>query len=231
MLSRGSHLETHLYAEGSAILITKNGKPSARDYVRRRLRLSDFESRADLLVDAQVKYGGDYPSKTTFYRWVKEWQESHAKDNSGPWTLATDETGRADLVMRVVAALAGYRGSFDPPGVTHREARWIVSLWEAVPEVNETGLGGDRTPYWGTLNLWHWVQDYTRAESLSDTEELARLDTRLAAVYAASGQHWHEANRRPGQSRADLYEKVPSLWPPGLEGGSLTVRVSRREDD
>ena len=74
------------------------------------------------------------PSRSQFYVIRKEWRTSRDRDTSGEWSLAADETGRPDLVMRGMAAVIGMtegrRGH-----ITVAEAGWIVRVASAFPSL------------------------------------------------------------------------------------------------
>lgn len=178
-------------------------KAKARQYIERRLVSRDYEELSDVLHGAEQELDWA-PSRSTFYEWVRQWREARARDRSGTWTLATDETGRPDIVMDVLAALIGSsRGRLAT--LTVAEARWIVRLATAVPiilkdktrfrgvDAQGHGIGDPIGPAWGTLNLWEWALQYVDAENVGDQKQLSELDATVAMLYGAGGRHFPEA--------------------------------------
>lgn len=174
-------------------------KQRAREYVERRLGFHDYDDLADVLrgLEQTLPWA---PSRSTFYSWVKQWREARARDRSGAWSLLNDETGRPDIVMRVIAALIGQSRGRHRPTVTSAEAHWIVRLALAVPDIlaDQTQyrqvIGVDPEPVAatipGALNLWAEALSYVEAESAADTNRLAELDRRVALCYAEGGRHF-----------------------------------------
>ncbi len=187
-----------------------------REYVERRLEDEDYGVRIEILRAAEDQFGKYAPSKTTFYRWLKEWDLAHPADRGEQWSLFNDSTGRPDVVLRVLAALAGR--SRRPRTVSIHEAQLLVRLATAAPKllrdtVTETRRGS--YPAWGALSLWRWASRYLSAESRGDLDELALLDFDLATLYVTDGYHFQEARRHDGQTLEELYADIG--LPPALE--------------
>lgn len=184
------------------VLGRRDRKSAARNYIEGRLRQADYDDLADILKGAEQDLDWA-PSRSTFYQWVREWREARARDTSGQWSLATDDTGRPDVVMSVLAALIGRsRGRFVP--ISRAEARWMVRLATAIPAVledgtsyrriDEHGVGHDPIgPAWGALRLFKWATRYVDAEARQDESALAELDGTVAMLYGDEGRHFAEA--------------------------------------
>ena len=176
-------------------------RTKAREYVEQRLGIRDFDELTEILRDAERSLSWA-PPRSTFYGWVSEWKTARARDRSGRWSLSTDETGRPDIVMSVLAALVG-RSHGRHQTLTVAEARWLVRLGTAVPDILADGrhLEPDESgvfnvpgqPSWGTLSLWSWALHYVDAETAGDDDALAELDGKVAMLYANGGRHFAEA--------------------------------------
>lgn len=171
-------------------------KRQARDYLEAALIRGD--APAEIYRAMQLELGW-VPSRSTVYAWAKDWQEARARDQSGRWSLATDETGRPDIVLRVLAALiATTHGRMDDISVD--EARWLVKLARAVPEpwpdhVFRAPPKGEPDQYIevkepGPIRLLIWAGRCADAENSGDTNALALYDDYIAMEYWF--EDWHK---------------------------------------
>lgn len=153
----------------------------ARTYVREQLALG-HEDIGALLADLERRGGA--PSRTTLYEWVRTERMAEAADESGPWSLAADDTDRADVVLEVLHArhyhwLGLVRQHSGPPSLgrprplTHAEARWVVRISTAAPAILA------ESPTDGPLRLYLLARDYLRVAN--DPELLERLDLKLSS--------------------------------------------------
>jgi hypothetical protein len=87
------------------------------------------------------RVAGRLPTVRTVQSMVKD---ARPRDASGPWSLADGDVSGADaaLILPVLAAVVREREGH-VPGVTRREAAWIVKLRRAVPDL----------PPWETYRL------------------------------------------------------------------------------
>lgn len=165
-------------------------RQQAREYVERRLRFHEYDDKADILRGAQLDLDWA-PSRSTFYGWVKDWENRRARDKSGYWSLANDNTGRPDLVMRVIAALVAASGG---RGVrlTNAEAVWIARLGAALPDIlalSTVTPSGEREPA-GERRLYEEAARFVDAETADDEDRLAELESWAAVMYAADGAYF-----------------------------------------
>lgn len=164
-------------------------RQDAREYVERRLTAHNYDDLADILKGASLHLNWA-PSRSTFYEWVREWRESRSSDTSGKWSLATDKTGRPDILMRVLAELFRV-SSGNADELTVGEAEWLVRLANAIPPTWPAvrwrqGLrdGSSQTvteP--GALHLLSWARRYLDAETQGNADELALYDWVVASEY------------------------------------------------
>lgn len=188
-------------------------REAARRWVENRLN-GPHQELVEILRDAEQELTWA-PPRSTFYEWVGDWKARRSRDQSGPWSLGEDTTGRPDIVMSVLAALAGAAGgtpgpitypeakaivrlgsAFEP--ITNGEARWLVRLAIAVPDILVDGDAWDLSAYsmkeavsgsvLGAIRLHRWALRYVDAETAGDTELLRDLDTTVAALYASGGR-------------------------------------------
>jgi hypothetical protein len=165
----------------------------ARQYVEARLNLA--EDRAEIYRSMQLELDWA-PSRSTFYAWAQQWDQARARDESGPWSLATDSTGRPDVVLRVLAALlAVSHGQRDE--ISADDARWLVRLASAVPTEwpDEKWRVKTASGDWqdviehGAIRLYNWAVRYADAEARGDTNALALYDDIIASEYWS--EDWH----------------------------------------
>jgi hypothetical protein len=165
----------------------------AREYLEAQLNLG--EDRAAIFRGMQRDLYWT-PSRSTFYAWAHQWDEARARDQSGDWSLATDTTGRPDIVLRVlVALLAASQGRRDE--ISADDARWLVRLASAVPSewpdkmwrVKTTSGEWQPATEHGAIRLYNWAVRYAAAEADSDTNALALYDDLVAMEYWC--EDWH----------------------------------------
>lgn len=117
----------------------------------------------------ELELEGIAPPRRTFYVWAKEATLAPTK----PWTLAADETGRPDVVLRVLRAVHdASSGRIGQIGID--EATWIVRLVNAKPELLEAGDAVNATG----VAPWLWAKRYLRASP----SEYAAIDVELATL-------------------------------------------------
>lgn len=113
-----------------------------RAAARARERFIELLTAGSSPADAyrEIQEGRGAPARSTAYEWAREWKAQRDQDDSGEWTLATDTTGRPDVVMRILASLGNARIRLLATGrdpdrrvVSVAEARWAVKVAEAVP--------------------------------------------------------------------------------------------------
>lgn len=171
----------------------------ARAKLRERVRQqAQIKSPAEILRELEQTEHKP-PPRSTVYAWVKEARDELARDGSGRWLLATDRSGRPELVLRVQAAVLraqwseaearvlggrepGVRGGLkvleearsgpQPPPITHEDAKWIAKLGAVMPEYGTD----DRE----ILDLLFLARQYVAAEGRGDVDELAVLDATVA---------------------------------------------------
>ncbi len=204
MLSKWSTGQSGFPHEESDLALSTRGRDrrqTAREYVERRLAFRDYDDLSDVLKGAQQLDWA--PSRSTFYLWVKAWRAERARDQSGPWTLANDETGRPDIVMRVIATVHGQsRGRLN--SVTTTEAKWIVRVALALPGILEAdeaaeypadagpGFGGQVILLWGAAKVLTAARRYIRAEEAGDVEQVLQEQANHAVWYVNEQRHLSE---------------------------------------
>ncbi len=153
------------------------------------------QERADLYRTMQRELAWT-PSRSTFYTWAQRWDQARAADPSGRWSLATDTTGRPDIILRLLAALlAVSKGERDE--ITTDDARWVVRLASAIPpewpDESWRVRGKDGTESLaiehGAVRLYNWAVRYADAERRDDANALAFYDDVIAMEYW--WQDWH----------------------------------------
>lgn len=146
----------------------KRASAEARAYVQNQVDLGRSDAPA-ILRELDLKGLG--VSRSTLYEWLRIERERESTDSSKPWSLATDETGRPDVVLTVLKGIfeaSDYRRK----SLTQAEARWCVKITHAAPSMlNERE---------GPWLVFHMARDYLRAEFAGDDERLQRLDLALA---------------------------------------------------
>lgn len=172
----------------------------ARDRLRRLL--AEGHTPADAYRELQ-RSGGAVPARATAYEWARQWREEREADDSGVWTLERDQTGRPDLVMRVLAALRWHRAGADaqdpalrlsqPVYVTHDEAGWIVRLGVALPwilaerEYTEDDVRRHAHPLLELLQLAQLRIGMTQRGA--SVESQADMDAMMAGFFTEDGRY------------------------------------------
>ena len=153
----------------------KAQKRKAHEYVERRLDGHDYDDLADVLRGAQRELPWA-PSRSTFYQWVREWQGREAAVSDTAWTLATDVTGRPDVVMKLLAfAWAWSGGRIRRIGAAR--AQWAVRLATALPHFLAVPPAADSPAAMAQQELvqsplsWLWVVagEYAQAEAAGES--------------------------------------------------------------
>lgn len=160
-------------------MLNKKGQQKrARELVESRLAVG--AAAPDILRSLEEQ--GLAPARSTLYAWVRQWRDARALDTSGAWTLATDETGRPDIVMRVLAALEGtrmWREDTDQH-ITHTDARWLVRLATAFPDWlqrESTAINPVE------LDLYGAAVRYNSLVATGNTAAIQRMDAMLALIH------------------------------------------------
>jgi hypothetical protein len=137
---------------------------------------------AGQLADA---IGREHGPDAASERWIRGRLPSW-RDRS-TWTLATDDTGRPDIVLRVLAAaLDVSKGKITQIGKA--DAAWVVRLATALPRLLDEARPVARSlhNHW-RRPLWELLvraQMYRSAEERQDTARLIELDAEMASEFA-----------------------------------------------
>ncbi len=151
--------------------------------IERRLIYLANEHREWTAGQLEVQIRNECGLDVASERWIRtrlpRWRDKST------WMLASDSTGRPDVVLRVLAALREASNG----GITRigqDDARWIVKIAEAAPRLlsNEPlerrvfALDGNPA-----LEMLFFAQNYRVADDAGDTAELLALDAELADRY------------------------------------------------
>jgi hypothetical protein len=120
-------------------------------------------THAQEILEALELRGRNVPSRSTVYKWVGDWRAAHSSSDAVvPWSLATDRTGRPDIVMRVIAALDDATDGRRTFTVSLAQANWLVKLAAALPDdwAERQGIGADGEDVPGAVRLFYWADVY-----------------------------------------------------------------------
>ena len=150
----------------------------ARQYLRNELAKGTAVGEIERALDLK----GMAVAHSTIYSWAKVERQQELADKSGPWLLATDDTGRPDLILRILHVLFEISG-FRRRSITRAEARWCVRIATAVPDILLSAANRADDPEW---HLFHTARKYVRAEGANDVEAMTHMDLTLANIWTST---------------------------------------------
>jgi hypothetical protein len=159
----------------------------ARRYLLEQLAVERDDLPAIL---TELERRGIAPARSTFYGWARDERGRVPQDASGAWSIATDTTGRPDVVLGLLAWLT-VASKWRRTSLTRSEAAWAVRLSAALPrDVEQTllrgyiGRSGESEAPRALFSFWQWVKTYVRLDAEGRSGE---LDSELAIAYLAFG--------------------------------------------